>query len=326
MIRPTAFLAAASLLCLAAAHARALDCAKANSPTDKAICAAPAARAADDSMAAAYRVLFKRLAAPQRHGLALTQLEWLHRRDFACQGDADEGACLARFTRSRADLLAARPEAGPGTPDPLAPTFVGQAGRMGVTDVRISSLRFSPARGAGEADFNAAMDAIEKDVPRPTKDDFNRDKFAFQSDVRIAYASPALLSVHQSGYQYSGGAHPTSSATDVNVDLARGRKLTGGDLLGPAGLRAVARICTRSIADEKAKRLQSPAPTGDELAKLGKDVAATMAHLTSWSFGADAATVTFDPYSVGSYAEGFYECRLPYAALKPLAKPDFPLP
>jgi hypothetical protein len=48
--------------------------------------------------------------------------------------------------------------------------------------------------------------------------------------------------------------------------------------------------------------------------------------LRAWSFAPDKATVTYDPYAVGAYAEGLYSCEIPYATLKPLAKPGFPLP
>jgi hypothetical protein len=32
------------------------------------------------------------------------------------------------------------------------------------------------------------------------------------------------------------------------------------------------------------------------------------------------------PYVVGGYAEGAFSCEIPYATLKALAKPGFPLP
>jgi hypothetical protein len=36
--------------------------------------------------------------------------------------------------------------------------------------------------------------------------------------------------------------------------------------------------------------------------------------------------VTYDPYAVASYAEGAFECVIPMATLRALAKPAFPLP
>ena len=42
--------------------------------------------------------------------------------------------------------------------------------------------------------------------------------------------------------------------------------------------------------------------------------------------GQDEIVVSFDPYAVGSYAEGSYECRFPTRGVKELALPDAVLP
>jgi hypothetical protein len=48
--------------------------------------------------------------------------------------------------------------------------------------------------------------------------------------------------------------------------------------------------------------------------------------LKTWSFGAEAATIDYDAYAVGAYAEGAFNCMVPYATLHPIAKAEFPLP
>ena len=69
------------------------------------------------------------------------------------------------------------------------------------------------------------------------------------------------------------------------------------------------------------------APLGAaDLKELAKNVAEATDKIANWSFGADKATVTYDPYAVGAYVEGAYQCEIPYTMLKPLAKPSFPLP
>ena len=40
----------------------------------------------------------------------------------------------------------------------------------------------------------------------------------------------------------------------------------------------------------------------------------------------ESASVNFDSYAIGSYAEGTYACTFPTAELKALARPDAPLP
>ena len=59
---------------------------------------------------------------------------------------------------------------------------------------------------------------------------------------------------------------------------------------------------------------------------LHSDVAAATGKLTTWGFGAKSATVTYNFYSVGARWEGPFSCEVPYAFLRPLAKPRFPLP
>jgi hypothetical protein len=81
------------------------------------------------------------------------------------------------------------------------------------------------------------------------------------------------------------------------------------------------------VTAEKKRREGADADVdGDALKQLRQSVAAVTGDLKSWSFGADAATVSYDPYAVGAYAEGAFTCEIPYATLRPLAKPDFPLP
>ena len=46
-----------------------------------------------------------------------------------------------------------------------------------------------------------------------------------------------------------------------------------------------------------------------------------IAEFGSWSFGARGATITFDVYTIASYASGVNECKLSYEELQPLLNP-----
>ena len=81
----------------------------------------------------------------------------------------------------------------------------------------------------------------------------------------------------------------------------------------------------RQVRKQKIDKGETAEDIGD-LAGLRKNVEEATENLKAGSFGADAATIDYDPYSVGAYAEGAFSCTLPYATLRPLAKPDFPLP
>jgi hypothetical protein len=66
--------------------------------------------------------------------------------------------------------------------------------------------------------------------------------------------------------------------------------------------------------------------TPADLKSLTHDLEETTRKLDTWSFGADKATIDYDPYAVGAYAEGAYDCEIPYATLRAWVKPGFPLP
>ena len=80
------------------------------------------------------------------------------------------------------------------------------------------------------------------------------------------------------------------------------------------------------MRDAKTAREGSADDDSGAAKTLADSVAEATGDLKAWSFGADAATVSYDPYAVGAYAEGAFSCSVPYATLRPLARSDFPLP
>ncbi len=143
--------------------------------------------------------------------------------------------------------------------------------------------------------------------------------------MRLAYASPQLVSAHVDAYEYTGGAHPNSYTANVNVDMRLGRELAFADLLDKAAAGRIFDLCADQVRKQKIDKGETPDDLGDP-AELRKSVEAASGDLKAWSFGADAAVIGYDPYAVGAYAEGAFDCMIPYATLRPLAKPDFPLP
>jgi len=321
-----AFLAAAAIL--SAQPALAFDCKQAASEAEKAICATPAALAADADMNKTYSALRAVLDAAQRAAAAKAQVAWLGQRDAACVGKqgGDLGACLADETGKRSRFLSAAPEAGPGYSGKLAPFFRIEPGGKGKTDVDVQAFEFpSPANGAERA-FNAAVDKALGDIVQPDADD-KTDTYAFALTMTLAYASPRLLSAHAEVYTDLGGAHPNSYTFDINVDPEEGRALAFDDLVDQAAAQKVFAHCyDQVLATKKANEGDDANLDAPALKQLQGDVAAATGKLTNWSFGLKSATVNYAPYAVGAYAEGSFSCEAPYAFLRPLAKPAFPLP
>src|SRR5438270_6187215 len=95
-------MATSLLAVLSAAPALALDCSKAKTPVEKAICANPAASAADRSMADAYGRLAAGFSPDERKALLASQRAWLKLRGNTCQGDEGVTAsCLVKRTEQR---------------------------------------------------------------------------------------------------------------------------------------------------------------------------------------------------------------------------------
>lgn len=316
------------LAILTTSPALALDCQRAATASEKAICADPAALAADGDLGKVFAALHASLDPKAKAQLGAAEVAWLGLRDSNC---ADEkgpalGACLAGETRARIAFLSGAPDAGPGATGRLAPVFRMQKGGKGRTDVDVQLLKFVDAATPAERAFNAAVDRLTNDLENPGKDDPLADQWSYTWSMRLAYASPKLISAHAAGDSFMGGAHPNSYSVNVNVDVARGREATFADMLDTTAAAKIFALCLKQVRDEKTEREGSADDDADAAKTLADSVAKATGDLKAWSFGADAATISYDPYAVGAYAEGAFFCTAPYATLRPLARADFPLP
>jgi len=314
----------AALLFAGLVPAWALDCARARSPSDKAICASPEARAADDAMVAAYGSLRAGLSPAGRDALLRAQRNWLKRRGYACQDDApDLGACLARETAQWRDYLSGRPEAGPGSGAPFEPVFVQRPGRKGATEVDVALLRVRNPSRPGERAFNAEIDRLLAAVPGD--EDVEKDRtYSYSQSLRLTYASPRLLSARLDGYSYTGGAHGTPASPGLILDMASGRAPVFAEVFDTAARDALVAACDAQVIVQKKARDSLPA-SADDKAAYAKSLAAGVSDFGNWSLSPAGAWIVFNPYELGSYAEGRYECTLPLPVLRRLAK-GLPLP
>jgi uncharacterized protein YecT (DUF1311 family) len=323
-----AVVAGFGLAALAASPALALDCQRASSASEKAICADPAALAADADLGKAFAALHASLDPKAKSQLGAAEVAWLALRDSNCADvkAAALGACLARETRGRIAFLSGAPDSGPGAPGRLAPVFRMQKGAKGRTDIDVQLLKFVDAATPAERAFNGAVDHLTNDLENPGKDDALADQWSYMWSMRLAYASPKLISAHADGDSFMGGAHPNSYSVNINVDVARGREATFADMLDKPAADKIFALCLKQVRDEKTAREGSADDDADAAKTLAVSVAEATGDLKAWSFGADAATISYDPYAVGAYAEGAFSCSAPYATLRPLARADFPLP
>lgn len=119
---------------------------------------------------------------------------------------------------------------------------------------------------------------------------------------------------------FSGGAHPNYNYFTLNYDLKNGQELKLGDLFKPAAkyLQAISAFSLKS--------LQSRTSDGENLG-LAQDIwedgaKPTAENFKSWNLTRKGLMITFDPYQVGSYADGPQFVIVPYDELKSILKPD----
>jgi uncharacterized protein YecT (DUF1311 family) len=322
-------LSSASLLLLAG-QAAAFDCGKAKSVVEKAICADPVLKAADDAMSKAYTELRASLSEKDRKPLGVSQRKWLASRDNECSGE--EGDALANCIRERTDarrhLLLGEPESGPGAPSRLIPIFIQQEGSRKQYDVDYTLMKFATPSSPGEKAFNAEVDKIAEEAPTgPYEGEIPSEmQFSSFADMTIAYASPRLISASVGTWSYDGGAHGNGGVSNINIDIVSGRALAVETIFEEAGLATLREDCTKQIAAQKTEKLGQPFKPEDDGNYSAETIAEHMATLDRWTFREDKATVTFDPYSIGSFAEGSYTCDFPMSRIRAAAKSGAPLP
>jgi len=153
MRRLIAAAVAALLAAPAATGSPSFDCARAGTPTEHAICAAPILAELDSALAAAYAAARSGVSEARRQEVQATQRAWLAQRD-ACGGDRD---CLERLMRARLVTLAGV------VPRAVAPSFdCGRAGtatehaicaspRLAGLDAAIAGAYAAARSGASEA-------------------------------------------------------------------------------------------------------------------------------------------------------------------------------
>lgn len=323
-MRALPLLIPALLLAGAASPAFAFDCAKARTALEKAICADPAAKQADDAMGAAYAAVQGTEGKADGLVLLRNQRAWLQRRESVCrdwrQTDPTfDGACLARETEARRRLLAGEADyAGPGAL-PFRPAFSERSDPTRKVEVAIAVPQLAGAAGAPGLD--ELLQATAKAADQPVDDD---PRYSYDSGYAIAYNSRELVSVVFDIYVDHGGAHGQGLQATANYSPALGRALKLADLVDSKGIAALTDRCRTLLRGEKEKRGATPDMVDGDLTEQA--VAEGIRSIDAWQFRRDAVAIHYDAYALGAYAEGPYDCVLPWAEIRQAAKPGAPLP
>ncbi|MCC6694531.1 MAG: DUF3298 and DUF4163 domain-containing protein, partial [Candidatus Hydrogenedentes bacterium] len=129
------------------------------------------------------------------------------------------------------------------------------------------------------------------------------------------FASGGVTSILFYTYTYAGGAHGMTTYDCLNVDLSgeAPRSLGLEDLLvsPEIGLAKLSELCLADLKKQEASWV-----VDGTLASLGKDELAVI------TISPRGLTFYFEPYAVGSYAEGPYEVTLGFDVVSDVLKMD----
>lgn len=315
------------LAVLSATPALALDCSKAKTPVEKAICADPAAAAADRSMEDAYGKLAAGLSPDEKKALLASQRAWLKLRGNTCQGDNGiTASCLVKRTEQRSRYLAGLPETGPGSGSRLRPIFRQESGPRLQYEIDVNAFKFEAPSLPGEKLFDARVDKLLADLPKNGPRDKAELLYSAWLSLSMTYASPAFLSAHVSTYEFSGGAHGNSATSNINIDVARGKLASFADLFTAGAQSQFEDACWTQFKKQKAEKGSGESMSADDTKTYRATIKESVAALENWSFSAEKASIGFDPYALGAYVEGTYSCDFDVNMLKRLRKPDSLLP
>lgn len=313
--------------CLPAA---AFDCGKASTAIEIEICDNPDLKDFDDRLENAYAEVKQLSTKPEQKMLARAQKRWIAERESSCpQSDLGLAGCIRDMTSTRLRMFEGRPDSGPGVDGRIIPVFIAQEGSETVYELSVDLLRFVKATAPGEKRFNAIAQDISKRIELgPHGEDTLGRIYAMDESLSVTYASPRLMSVLHSFWSDTGGAHGNGGTQSFNFDMQSGRDLAIADFFSEDAAAQLAAQCKDQIVAEKKERWPADEPydaAGDSFLK-DEVIAEHIATMSRWSFTETEASVGFDAYAIGPYAEGSYDCRFAISGLRAIAKPGAPLP
>lgn len=199
-------------------------------------------------------------------------------------------------------------------------------------EVRVYYPQLSNPVGSGERAFNdwaateakdyaGELDTLELARAQGVSDqDRKADLHSMLSrEYRIESVGNDLIAVIWDDYAYgAGAAHGIPSTRGTLFSLAAARPLGAGDVFAANAdwPQRATDLCLPQLA------AQIPDTETGFTPGTVRDV---IAEFTSWSFGPVGATITFDVYTIASYASGVNECMLPYEVLRPMLNPALSL-
>ena len=141
------------------------------------------------------------------------------------------------------------------------------------------------------------------------------ESLTFEEDFEVMLNAKGIFSMRTLHSEYTGGAHPNSSAGHVTFDLKTGEELTLDDLMKPGWRDPL------NVLAEAQLRAQYELKESDSLNDKGPLFEDVFELNDNWFLSPEGLGFSFDPYEIGPYAAGFIELVIPYSKLKAWVKP-----
>jgi uncharacterized protein YecT (DUF1311 family) len=305
-----AFLVALAGTALAQGPAR-LDCAKAATPIERAICAKPELAAIDRKMSAAYATLAGKLSGATRDHLLADQIRWLANRAAACIVEpAEMEECLESRDRDRTAQLEWLDE---GAYPFISEQAMVKAGKVrGIPYIIDASY---PQFDGGTVDFtavnrqlvSATSEAAERVVPGPDADNdggnYSGPAWRYEQAFTLYKPGPNAVSVKISYNAYEGGAHGIVGVGGMLVDLRTGKAV------GPEGVFLPNSNWLRELTRIASADINTP------------NLADILKQPNRYVFLEDRLELSFNQYEGGPYT-----VEIPYDRLRSMLRVDGPVP
>lgn len=177
----------------------------------------------------------------------------------------------------------------------------------------------------GVAELNKDIETAKSDRAHIAGEGFPNPAYEHELTWSLAASNPRLVSLKGSWFSYTGGAHPNSGSNSLTWDTNLGQAINRSELFkpqGPADAAVQKALCDGIGQARIAKGVPPESDPGTWPCPKWRDVELVLvASTTPGKLG--GVDFLFDPYAIGSYAEGPYEVVVPYAAIKDVLAPAY---
>jgi uncharacterized protein YecT (DUF1311 family) len=334
------------------AYGASFDCTRAQTPQEKAICASPELSAADDRMAAAYKVVLAAAPTEMKAEVLTGQRAWIRGQALACKPN-DPGksllACLTDYEEARTKALQHMVLRAGGV------TFVWRSITLKVPDgpddvpPEMRQYEANPGFGTLNAEWpqandpspewtawNQAIEVAARAITSPGSSSPSGkppEKWAATGGVdqnvttSIGIVDEDLVTATMENFWDGHGAHPNTLTSQFNWLLKEKRELQAEDTFRHRSgwdkyLQGRCDKYLHGKLDSDGTSYEDFEPPGE----MAKTLHGIVVDPKNWELDSKGLTIVFQPYAVACYACTPPPMTISWGELKPYLQQGFAIP